>query len=268
MEIPLGLDRESFDRVRDSVALTESLSPRRAAQEGIRQGPQGAPHNWLKMTSTTPATITLASGSTIQGYPAVWCYFDGAGTGWTDTANVVWYVAANLETPVANVRYECRCVGTDSSGVSMWSRGAIPDEYGQSVGQFTGPFFDSQSYYSGQSIVLPTPGTYLISFYSGIMIVPNPSNTSQPGYVQLGVYDLTNTAQVFFAPVVAVCLQNNSVAPVYGTGTAFIFYTPTLTPATLKLWGAQASIGGAAYWDGLLTHTLSSSNLLYRKMQS
>jgi hypothetical protein len=119
-EIPYGLDEEDFERMAAAVRKVEGLPPRREGQAGGGRAPEGAPHNWVKVTSATPATITLQGGGTATGFAAVWSYFDSAGAGWTDTANVVWFVGANGETPTAGTRYECRCLGADQSGVTIW----------------------------------------------------------------------------------------------------------------------------------------------------
>lgn len=119
-ELPFGLNAEDFRRLSSSVRKSEGLPPRRDLQLCRPKGGEGAPHNWLKVTSATAQTINLTGGGTVQGYPAVWSYFDSTASGWIDTTNNVWFIGANGETPAANTRYECRCLGADVNNQTIW----------------------------------------------------------------------------------------------------------------------------------------------------
>jgi hypothetical protein len=113
------LSEETYERLMDLADRTGNLPPRRELQAQRRAAVRDIPHNWVKVTSTTPSTITLTSG-TISGYAAVLSQFDPTVPGYSDTSIVVWFYPPNGATPTLNQRYECRGLGADTSGVTIW----------------------------------------------------------------------------------------------------------------------------------------------------
>lgn len=92
---------------------------RRPGQQ--RRAPQPASGMvWVKVTSASTSSVTLAGGSHVNCYPAKWSYYDSYAGAWTDNDNV-WFLPANGETPGLNTRYLCKCVGADSSNEAIYT---------------------------------------------------------------------------------------------------------------------------------------------------
>ena len=98
---------------------------RRPQDRERSQLPPGRVHAMLRTTSSTPSTITLLSGQTLQGYAAVLDSWDGNSTDgtnpvWTDAARPMWVIGTDGAVPVLGKIYDCRLLGVDSEGVAIW----------------------------------------------------------------------------------------------------------------------------------------------------
>jgi hypothetical protein len=107
---PVALTELAYARLRAGIAKLHTLPPPR---RHMQAGPDlvGTPTQWIKCTSSTPS-----SGL----YPAEVSVYDSSTSAWTDSGSV-WIIDANGHTPVAGVRYLCRCVGQDNSGKAIWA---------------------------------------------------------------------------------------------------------------------------------------------------
>lgn len=123
----------------------------------------GSSTQWIKVTSTTPSTVTIGT-NTIKAFPAVLTSWNDTTGAWTDSLTGIWFYSVNGQFPIVGNRYKCVSFGTATDTKVLWGEDTQGEDQWIKV---TSPFSSIVTLGMGPITAYPA---VLTSFNSGVWL--------------------------------------------------------------------------------------------------